>query len=65
MNIWVYRILMSVLAIMIATQIYVLATTVPPQRLCLAGIVMVLDKDKDMYVQQGLWPTYCMPIDRN
>jgi len=65
MNIWVYRILMSVLAIMIAAQIYVAVTTVPPQRLCLAGIVMVLDKDKDMYVQQGLWPTYCMPIDRN
>jgi hypothetical protein len=56
---------MSVLAIMIATQIYVAVTTVPPQRLCLAGIVMVLDKDKDMYVQQGLWPTHCMPIDKD
>jgi hypothetical protein len=65
MNIWVYRILMSVLAIMIVTQIYVAVTTTPPQRLCLAGIVMVLDKDKDMYVQQGLWPTHCMPISKD
>jgi hypothetical protein len=65
MNKWVYRILMSVLAIMIATQIYVLATTTPPAKQCLLGIVMVPDKGGDMYVQQGLWPTYCVPIDKD
>jgi hypothetical protein len=65
MNKWVYRILMSVLAIMIATQIYVAVTTVPPIPQCLLGIVMVPDKGKDMYVQQGLWPTYCVPIDKD
>lgn len=65
MNKWVYRILMSVLGIMIATQIYVAVTTEPIPKHCLAGIVMVLDKNKDMYVQQGLWATHCMPIDRN
>ena len=65
MNKWVYRILMSVLGIMIATQIYVLATTIPPAKQCLLGIVMVPDKSGDMYVQQGLWPTYCVSIDKD
>jgi hypothetical protein len=65
MNKWVYRILMSVLGIMIATQIYVAVTTVAPTPQCLIGIVMVPDKNKDMYVQQGLWPTYCVAIDKD
>jgi hypothetical protein len=65
MNKWVYRILMSVLGVMIATQVYVAVTTVAPTPQCLLGIVMVPDKNKDMYVQQGLWPTYCVPIDKD
>ena len=65
MNKWVYRTLMSILGLMIATQIYLLATTTPPPAQCIMGIVMVQDKNKDMYVQQGLWPTYCMPIDKD
>ena len=65
MNDWVYRILVSVLVLMIATQIYVAVNTKPTPVQCLLGIVMVLDKNKDMYVQQGLWPTYCVPISRD
>ena len=65
MNKWVYRAMMATLGLMIATQIYVAVTTKPTPVQCLLGIVMVHDKNKDMYVQQGLWPTYCMPIDRD
>jgi hypothetical protein len=56
---------MAVLVINILFGVYAVATYQAPPKHCLAGIVMVLDKDKDMYVQQGLWPTHCMPIDRD
>jgi hypothetical protein len=65
MNDWVYRVIMAVLVINILFGVYAVATYQAPPKHCLAGIVMVLDKDKDMYVQQGLWPTHCMPIDRD
>ena len=65
MNVWIYRILMSLLAINILFGVYAVVTYQAPPKQCLNGIVMVLDKSKDMYVQHGLWPTYCMPIDRD
>ena len=65
MNDWVYRILMRLLAINILFGVYAVVTYQAPPKQCLVGIVMVLDKNKDMYVQQGIWPTYCVPIDRN
>lgn len=34
----------------------------PPPVLCIQGMVMVLHKNKQMYVHQGLWPTHCVPI---
>jgi len=56
---------MAVLVIIITTQLYMLATAKPTQTLCLGGIVMVPHKGGDMWVQRGLWPTYCMPVDRD
>ena len=37
----------------------------PPQPQCLNGIVMVPDKNGDMWIQTGLWATHCMPIDKD
>lgn len=65
MNTWVYRILMALLAVMIATQVYAIATTKPKPEMCLSGIVMVPDKGGDMWVQKGLWATHCMPVDKD
>jgi hypothetical protein len=62
---WIYRILMSLLAVNIAFGLYASMTYQAPPKHCLSGIVMVQSKDKDMYVQQGLWPTYCMPISKD
>ena len=56
---------MALLALNILFGAYaVIAYTAPP-KLCLAGIVMVLNKDRDMYVQSGLVPTHCVPISRD
>jgi len=65
MSDWVYRILMTLLAVNVAIGVYAVATYKPPEALCVMGIVMVQDKNKDMYVQQGLWPTYCVAIDKD
>jgi len=65
MSDWIYRILMALLAVNIAFGVYALVTYQAPPKHCLSGIVMVLDKNKDMYVQQGLFPTYCMPISKD
>jgi hypothetical protein len=56
---------MTLLAVNIAIGVYAVATYKPPEALCVMGIVMVQDKNKDMYVQQGLWPTYCVAIDKD
>jgi hypothetical protein len=65
MNTWVYRTLMTILGIVIVSQLVFLATAKPQQTMCLNGIVMVQDKGGDMWVQRGLWATYCMPVDKD
>jgi hypothetical protein len=65
MNVWIYRILMGLLSVNILFGVYALATYQAPPKQCLNGIVMIQDKNKDMYVQQGLWPTYCITIDKD
>ena len=56
---------MTLLAVNILFGAYALITYESPPKLCLAGIVMILSKDRDMYVQSGLVPTHCMPISRD
>ena len=63
MNDWVYRTLMAILAVMITTQLYVIATTKPLPEQCLLGIVM--QQHDIMWRQKGIWPTYCVPIDKD
>lgn len=65
MNDWIYRAIMAALVVNILFGAYALFTYQAPPKHCLSGIVMVQDKDKEMYVQHGLWPTHCMPISRD
>jgi hypothetical protein len=65
MNNWLYRAIMAALALNILFGAYAVITYTSPPKLCLAGIVMVLNKDRDMYVQSGLVPTHCVPISRD
>ena len=65
MNTWVYRSLMTLLAVNFAFGVYAIATYTPPTPMCLGGIVMVPDKSGDMWVQKGLWATHCMPVDKD
>ena len=63
MNDWVFRGLMAVLATLIVLQLYVVATAKPQPEQCLLGIVM--QQHQHMWQQKGLWPTYCIPIDKD
>jgi hypothetical protein len=65
MNEWLYRAIMAALAVNILFGVYVVITHISQPKLCLNGIVMVLNKDRDMYVQSGTLPTHCMPISRD
>lgn len=65
MNEWLYRAIMAALAANILFGAYVVITHVSQPKMCLNGIVMVLSKDRDMYVQSGITPTHCMPITRD
>ena len=56
---------MALLACNFIVGAYVLVTYTPPTPLCLNGIVMVPDKGGDMWVQKGLWATYCIPVDKD
>jgi hypothetical protein len=65
MSTWLYRTLMTLLVCNFIIGAYALANYKPPQSLCLNGIVMIPDKDGDMWVQKGLWATHCMPVDKD
>jgi len=65
MSKWTFRTLMTILSIVIISQFVMLAIAQPPQSMCLNGIVMVPDKGGDMWVQKGLWATYCIPVDKD
>jgi hypothetical protein len=56
----IYKVLMGLLLLNMGIAIYAVATTVPPQRMCIDGVVM--EKKGDMMVQSGLFATRCMPI---
>ena len=56
---------MALLAVNILFGAYAVIAYASQPKLCLDGIVMVLNKDRDMYVQSGLVPTHCMPISRD
>ena len=60
---WVFRGLMAVLATLIVLQLYVVATARPRPEMCLLGIVM--QQHEDMWVQKGMWPSRCVPIDKD
>ena len=63
MNTWIYRALMAVLAVILAAQLWMLTTAKPQPEQCLLGIVM--QQHQHMWQQKGLWPTYCIPIDKD
>jgi hypothetical protein len=63
MNTWMYRIAMTLLALNLAMGVYVVATTKPRPEMCLNGIIM--QQHELMWVQKGIWATYCMPIDKD
>jgi len=65
MNPWIFRTLITVLGLVIVSQMVMLALAQPPQSMCLGGIVMVQNKAGDMWVQKGLWATHCMPVDKD
>jgi len=65
MNKWIYRIFMGLLWSMIVVSIFMMLISKPPQGMCLGGIVMTPDKGGDMWVQKGLFPTHCMPVDKD
>jgi hypothetical protein len=65
MNKWLYYAIMAALVINILFGAYMVIAREAEPKLCLAGMVMVLNKDRDMYVQQGSWPTHCVPISRD
>ena len=65
MNNWLYRVIITALAINILFGAYTLIVYASQPKLCLNGIVMVMNKDRDMYVQSGLVPTHCMPVSRD
>lgn len=65
MNKWLYRAVMAFLALNILFGAYVLIVYETQPKLCLNGMVMVMNKDRDMYVQLGTLPTSCVPIDRD
>lgn len=65
MNKWIYRIFMTLVCSMVAVSIFMMLISKPPQTMCLGGIVMTPDKGGDMWVQKGLFPTHCMPVDKD
>lgn len=62
---WRYKGLMTILVVWLCGCLYGLIVYKPPQTMCLNGIVMIPDKGGDMWVQKGLWATYCVPIDKD
>ena len=65
MNNWLYRAIMAALVVNILFGAYMVIAYESQPKMCLDGIVMVLDKDRDMYVQWGTLPTRCMPISKD
>jgi hypothetical protein len=63
MSTWLYRIMMTLLAVILISQIVVIAITPAPVVECVNGYVM--EQHKDMWAQRGLLPADCVPVDKD
>jgi len=63
MNDWLYRIMMTVLAVCIISQIVVIVLTPAPVVGCVNGLIM--EQHKDLWVQRGWLPEHCVLIDKD
>jgi len=63
MSTWLYRILMTLLAIILISQIIMIAITPEPIVACVNGYIM--EQHKDMWVQRGLLPAHCVQVDKD
>lgn len=63
MSDWLYRTIMVLLGLMLCTQIYVIVTTKPKPVMCLNGVIM--EQHENMWIQQGMFPTFCVPVDKD
>jgi hypothetical protein len=63
MNTWMYRIAMTLVAINLVMAVIMVVTAKPLPEMCLDGIIM--QQHELMWTQKGLWPTHCMPIDKD
>jgi hypothetical protein len=63
MNIWIYRLFMTLLLINLALGVYAAATYVKPPQTCVMGIIM--EPRGDMMVQSHIIAQHCMAIDRD
>ena len=64
MNIWVYRLAMTLLVANIGVCLWAIATAPKRVPLCINGYVMIPSKDHTMYVQAAVFVAErCIPID--
>ena len=61
---WLCRILVAVLAMNAAWDLAMVAMATPPT-MCLNGIMMTPQAGHALWVQKGMWPQHCLPVDRN
>ena len=61
MSDWLYRIMMTILGIILISQLVVLALAPQPMVGCVNGLIM--EQHKDMWVQKGLLPQHCVLVD--
>jgi hypothetical protein len=63
MSDWIYRSMMTILAIMLIGQIVLIALEPVPVIGCVNGYIM--EQHNDMWVQRGILPQHCILIDRD
>jgi hypothetical protein len=63
MSTWTFRTLMTILGIVIIAQLVMLVITKPRPIMCLGGVIM--EQHDDMWIQVGMFPKFCVPIDKD
>jgi len=64
MNVWIYRLFVTLLVANLALCIYAVATAPVATPQCINGYVMVPSKDRSMYIQRAVFVAErCIPID--
>jgi len=63
MNIWLFRTMMTILAVCVISQIVILALTPQPIVGCVNGLIM--EQHGDVWLQKGLLPQHCLLIDKD